>query len=297
MTRPALEVADIFRAHGSAWRRSHEGHLSLGQLKVMSAIEQCRSAALGGHVLRCDACDQVRIAYNSCRNRHCPKCQARAARQWLEARQADLLPVEYHHVVFTLPAPNAAIAYTNKAVIYDLLFAVAAETLRTIAADPKHLGAEVGVTLVLHTWARRSPIIPMCTASYPAAVSPLTANAGCAADPVSSCRCVCCRACSVAAFSKNSNKLTAQADCSSSARTRRSQISRRSYNGLRRCALANGWSMPSAPLPDPRRYSPICPATHTASPSRIRGCLRSMSAASPFATKTIAPKPRPVTER
>ena len=152
MARPALEVADIFRAHGSAWRRSHEGHLSLGQLKVMSAIEQCRSAALGGHVLRCDACDQVRIAYNSCRNRHCPKCQARAARQWLEARQADLLPIEYYHVVFTLPAPIAAIAYTNKAVIYDLLFAVAAETLRTIAADPKHLGAEVGVTLVLHTW-------------------------------------------------------------------------------------------------------------------------------------------------
>ena len=152
MARPALEVADIFRAHGSAWRRTQRGHLSLGQLKVMSAIEQCRSAALGGHVLRCDACDQVRIAYNSCRNRHCPKCQARAARQWLEARQADLLPIEYYHVVFTLPAPIAAIAYTNKAVIYDLLFAVAAETLRTIAADPKHLGAEVGVTLVLHTW-------------------------------------------------------------------------------------------------------------------------------------------------
>src|SRR6059058_4488752 len=152
MGRPALEVADIFRAHGSAWRQMQQGHLSLGQLKVMSSIEQCRSAALGGHVLRCEACEQVQIAYNSCRNRHCPKCQASAARQWLEARQADLLPVEYYHVVFTLPAPIAAIAYTNKAVIYDLLFAVAAETLRTIAADPKHLGAEVGVTLVLHTW-------------------------------------------------------------------------------------------------------------------------------------------------
>ena len=152
MARPALEVADIFRAHGSAWRRTQRGHLSLGQLKVMSAIEQCRSAVLGGHVLRCDACEQLQIAYNSCRNRHCPKCQASAARRWLEARQADLLPVEYYHVVFTLPAPIAAIAYSNKAVIYDLLFAVAAETLRTIAADPKHLGAEVGVTLVLHTW-------------------------------------------------------------------------------------------------------------------------------------------------
>jgi hypothetical protein len=152
MGRPALEVADIFRAHGPAWRQAQQGHLSVGQLKVMSAIEQCRSAALGGHVLRCDACAQVQIAYNSCRNRHCPKCQARAARRWLEARQADLLPVDYYHLVFTLPAPIAAIAYYNKAVIYDLLFAVAAQTLRTIAADPKHLGAQVGVTLVLHTW-------------------------------------------------------------------------------------------------------------------------------------------------
>src|SRR5271165_6870879 len=152
MGRPALEVADIFRVHGPAWRQAQHGHLSLGQLKVMSAIEQCRSAALGGHLLRCDACAQVQIAYNSCRNRHCPKCQARAARRWLEARQVDLLPVDYYHLVFTLPAPISAIAYTNKAVLYDLLFAVAAETLRTIAADPKHLGAQIGVTLVLHTW-------------------------------------------------------------------------------------------------------------------------------------------------
>src|SRR5271155_1970624 len=118
----------------------------------MSAIEQCRSAALGGHILRCDACAQVAIAYNSCRNRHCPKCQARAARRWLEARQADLLPLDYYHVVFTLPAPISAIAYYNKALLYDLLFELAAETLRTIAADPKHLGAQIGVTLVLHTW-------------------------------------------------------------------------------------------------------------------------------------------------
>ena len=152
MQRPALEVADIFRAHGPAWRQAQHGHLSLGQLKVMSAIEQCRSAALGGHVLRCDACAQVQIAYNSCRNRHCPKCQARAARRWLEARQADLLPLDYYHVVFTLPAPISAIAYYNKTVIYDLLFELAAQTLRTIAADPEHLGAQIGVTLVLHTW-------------------------------------------------------------------------------------------------------------------------------------------------
>jgi hypothetical protein len=148
----ALEVADILRTHGSAWRRAQRGHLSLGQLKVMSAIEQCRSAALGGHVLRCEGCRQVEIAYNSCRNRHCPKCQAGAARRWLQARQADLLPVEYYHVVFTLPAPIADIAYQNKAVVYGLLFDVAAETLCTIAADPRHLGASIGATLVLHTW-------------------------------------------------------------------------------------------------------------------------------------------------
>jgi len=150
--RPALEVADIFRGAGPAWRDAQRGHLSLAQLKVMSAIETCRSAALGGHVLRCDGCGTDAIAYNSCRNRHCPKCQASAAQRWLEARQADLLPVEYYHVVFTLPAPIAALAYSNKAVIYGLLFEVAAETLIRIAADPKHLGARIGATLVLHTW-------------------------------------------------------------------------------------------------------------------------------------------------
>ena len=152
MGRPALEVADIFRAHGPASRQQQAGHLSLGQLKVMSAIEQCRTAALGGHALRCDACDHEEISYNSCRNRHCPKCQARAAQRWLAARQADLLPVEYYHVVFTLPEPISAIAYTSKAAIYRLLFDVAAETLTTIAADPKHLGAQIGAMLVLHTW-------------------------------------------------------------------------------------------------------------------------------------------------
>ena len=152
MGRPALEVADVFHRFGPAWREQQAGHLSLGQLKVMSAIEQCRSAALGGHVLRCESCDHHEISYNSCRNRHCPKCQAKAAQRWLKARQADLLPVEYYHVVFTLPAPIADLSYTNKAVIYRLLFEVAAETLSTIAADPKHLGAQIGITLVLHTW-------------------------------------------------------------------------------------------------------------------------------------------------
>ena len=148
----ALEVADILRTHGPAWRLAQRPHLSLGQLKVMTAIEQCRTSALGGHVLRCTDCAHDVVSYNSCRNRHCPKCQAVAAKRWLVARQADLLPVDYYHVVFTLPAPISDIAYYNKAVLYGLLFEIAADTLTTIAADPQHLGAQVDATLVLHTW-------------------------------------------------------------------------------------------------------------------------------------------------
>ena len=154
MSRPVLEVADIFRGHGGAWRQANAGHVSLGQLKVMSAIENCRTAALGGHVARCenDKCGHTQIAYNSCRNRHCPKCQGAAATEWLAAREAELLPVPYFHVVFSLPAQIADIAYHNKAAIYDILFKASAETLITIAADPKHLGARIGVLSVLHTW-------------------------------------------------------------------------------------------------------------------------------------------------
>jgi hypothetical protein len=152
LSRPAVEVADIFRRRGPAWRASHAGHVSLGQLKVMSAIERCRTVALGGHVERCEDCAHLRIAYNSCRNRHCPKCQAAAAKAWLADRQAELLPVPYFHVVFTLPRPIADIAYHNQAVVYDLLLKTAADTLITIAADPKHLGARIGLTAVLHTW-------------------------------------------------------------------------------------------------------------------------------------------------
>jgi Putative transposase/Transposase zinc-binding domain len=152
VSRPALEVADIFRDRGPAWRKAHAGHVSLDQLKVMSAIESCRTAALGGHVARCEDCAYTSIAYNSCRNRHCPKCQGAAAKEWLADREADLLPVPYYHVVFTLPGPIADIAYQNKAVIYDLLFKVSAQTMLTIAADPRHLGAKIGITSVLHTW-------------------------------------------------------------------------------------------------------------------------------------------------
>jgi hypothetical protein len=152
MPNPKLEVADIFRRHGEAWRAANAGHVSLPQRRVMTAIEICRTAALGGHVERCEDCAHTRIAYNSCRNRHCPKCQWRAAERWLAARQADLLPAPYYHVVFTLPAEVGAIAYQNKAAVYGLLFKVAARSLTTIAADPKHLGAKIGLTAVLHTW-------------------------------------------------------------------------------------------------------------------------------------------------
>ena len=154
MGRPSLEVADIFCDHGPAWREANRGHVSLDQLKVMSAIESCRTAALGGHVARCEnqTCGYTTIAYNSCRNRHCPKCQGAQAREWMEAREAELLAVPYFHIVFTLPSRIAAIAYQNKAVIYDLLFKASAETMLTIAADPKHLGARIGFTSVLHTW-------------------------------------------------------------------------------------------------------------------------------------------------
>jgi hypothetical protein len=152
MPRPTLEVADIFRDHGAAWRKANAGHVSLGQLKVMSAIARCRTAALGGHVERCDDCRYTTIAYNSCRNRHCPKCQGAAAREWLAEREAELLPVPYFHVVFTLPARIASFAYQNKAVVYDLLFKASSQAVLTIAADPEHLGVRIGITAVLHTW-------------------------------------------------------------------------------------------------------------------------------------------------
>lgn len=147
-----VEVADIFRDFGPAWRQQNAGRISRGQRKVMAAIERCRTAELGGHVLECKGCGGQQIAYNSCRDRHCPKCQGSAAHRWMEARQSELLPVEYFHVVFTLPSRVRDIAYQNKEVIYNLLFKVASETLLTIGRDPKHLGAKLGITAVLHTW-------------------------------------------------------------------------------------------------------------------------------------------------
>src|SRR3974377_750686 len=156
MARPLLEVADIFRGHGAAWREANRGHVSLDQLKVMSAIERCRTAALGGHVARCEnaACGHTLIAYNPCRNRHCPKCQAAASRRWLADREAELLPVPYFHVVYTLPSELRDIAYQNKRVVYDVLMKAAAETTLAIAADPKRLGAGVGITRRRPPWGR-----------------------------------------------------------------------------------------------------------------------------------------------
>ncbi len=221
MARPALEVADIFRVHGPAWRRANAGHISLGQLKVMSAIERCRTAALGGHVTRCEKCAHEHIAYNSCRNRHCPKCQGAAAADWLAARQAELLPVPYFHVVFTVPAEIADIAYHNKAVIYDILFKAAAETLITIAADPKHLGARIGFTSVLHTWGSALTHHPTYIASFPAAGSRSTVSVGCRAGRTSSCRCACSRACSADCSSRSLSRPTTPAASASSTIWRR----------------------------------------------------------------------------
>ena len=152
MARPALEVAQVLRRYGESYRTTHDASLSWAQRRVMRAIETCRTAVLGGHLERCDTCTHQRISYNSCRNRHCPKCQSLARAEWIEHRQSELLNCQYFHVVFTLPEEMAAIAYQNKAVVYHLLFQATAETLRTIGADPKHLGADIGFFAILHTW-------------------------------------------------------------------------------------------------------------------------------------------------
>jgi hypothetical protein len=188
MGRSKLEVADIFRAHGGAYRREQTGHLNLPQLKVMSPIENCRTAALGGHVSACTKCDHQHIAYNSCRNRHCPKCQGAAAQDWMQARMDDLLPVQYFHVVFTLPPQIADIAYQNKEAVYGLLFKASAQTLQTIAADPKHLGAKIGMTTVLHTWGLAMTHHPMSTLLCRAAACHPTVSVGSPAAKGSSCR-------------------------------------------------------------------------------------------------------------
>ncbi|PAQ08916.1 hypothetical protein CIT26_15085 [Mesorhizobium temperatum] len=189
-----MEVADIFRRHGEAYRQAHDGHLGRVERRTMSAIELCRTAELGGHVEGCRSCGAIRVAYNSCRNRHCPKCQGKACREWLAARQDELLPVAYFHVVFTLPAEIAAIAFQNKAAVYTILFKAAAETLRTIAADPGHLGAGIGLTAVLHSWGQNLTYRPHLHCICRAAASPSMEGVGSPAGRGSSCPCACCRA-------------------------------------------------------------------------------------------------------
>jgi hypothetical protein len=245
----------------------------------MSAIEQCRSAALGGHVERCENCGHHRVAYNSCRNRHCPKCQGAAAKDWLAAREADLLPVGYFHLVFTLPAEIAPIAYQNKAVVYDMLFRTAAETLFTIAADPKHLGAHMGATAVLHSWGSAMTHHPH--------VHMIVPGGGISLDGA---RWIPCRPgflLPVRVLSRLFRRLflAALADAHTAGRLPSSGNSmgcateQPSPPTWRRCGGRTGSSTPSRPLPVPRRCSPISPVTPTASPSQTAGLSRSTSAA------------------
>jgi hypothetical protein len=289
-----LEVADIFRACGPAWRQS--ARLSLGQLKVMSAIEQCRSAALGGHVLRCSGCAKVEIAYNSCRNRHCTKCQASAAHRWLEARQADLLPVEYYHVVFTLPAAISAIAWYNKAVLYGLLFDIAADTLRTIAADPKHLGAQIGATLVLHTWGSALTHHPHVHGIVPGGgLSPdgerwIACRPGFFLPVRVLSRLFRRRFLEALEVAHRHGQLQFFGDY-----TGGSLIPPPLPGGLRRYVPANGLSMPGVPLRAPKRYSPISRAIHTASRSPASVCSPLMSVVSRSAGRTTVRRGVPAT--
>jgi hypothetical protein len=269
--RAAIEVADVFRAAGPAYRAAHAGHLSLAQLKVMSAIEQCRTAALGGHVEACQACGHERIAYNSCRNRHCPRCQGAAARTWLAEREADLLPVGYFHVVFTLPAEVADIAFQNKAIVYDLLFRAASETMLTIAADPKHLGARIGITAVLHSWGSAMTHHPH--------VHMIVPGGGIACDGSRWIRSRPAFLLPVRVLGQLFRRLFL---------TRLSQLhdaGRLAFFGSlapladRRAFLRHlspvrtkRWVVyAKAPFAGPRRCSPICRATHTGSPSRTAG--------------------------
>ena len=291
--RPALDIADIFRVHGPAWRLAQAGHLSLGQLKVMSAIEACRTAELGGHVERCEDCDHIRIAYNSCRNRHCPKCQGAAAQRWLEARQAELLPLAYYHVVFTLPAQIGDIAFQNKAVVYGILFQAASEALLTIAADPKHLGARIGLTAVLHTWGSALTHHPHVHCIVP--------GGGLSPDGQSW---ISCRPrfflpvrvlsdCSAGCSWTGSPKLTPKGAWPSSATSPSLPARRPSPLAWPLCGGRSGWSTPSAPSPARSLSWPISPATPTASPYRQAAWSPWTTTASPSAGRTTARTDRP----
>jgi len=196
MDRPKLEVADVFRRYGGAYRQQQGASLSSTQRRVMTAIELCRTAALGGHLERCDCCHHERPCYDSCRDRHCPKCQSLARAEWVEKRNSEVLATHYFHVVFSVPEQIAAIAYQNKDLVYGILFRAAAETLSTIAADPKHLGAEIGFFAVLHSWGQNLLSILICIVLFQAAGFHLMVPGGSPAAPTFSCPYRCSLACS-----------------------------------------------------------------------------------------------------
>ena len=285
MPRPALEVQDIFRDHGPGFRRARAGRLSLGQLKVMSAIECCRTAALGGHVAACEDCGQNHIAYNSCRNRHCPKCQGQVAREWLAAREAELLSVPYYHLVFTLPAAIADIAYQNKSVIYDILFKASAETMLTIAADPKHLGAKIGITAVLHTWGSAMTHHPHIHMIVP--------GGGISPDGSSWISCRPGFFLPVRVLSRLFRRLFIEkllaAHEAGRLKLEASPSRRPSVSSSHRCANKNGSS--TAPSADQRPCSPISPATPTVSPSRTAAWSAATAKASSSPTTPASPTP------
>ena len=292
MARPSLEVADIFRDHGSAWRLANAGHVSLDRMKVMSAIERCRTAALGGHVARCEngACAYTVVSYNSCRNRHCPKCQGAAAQKWLAAREAELLPVSYFHVVFTLPSQLRDVAYQNKRVIYDLLMKAAAETTLAIAADPKRLGARIGITAVLHTWGSAMTHHPHVHMIVPGGGLSLDGARWVAARVNFLVRV------NVLARLFRGKMLAMLMDAHRAGQLRFFNrmpglpTSARSSASSLRCAGSSGWSTARRRSRGPSRCYAICRATPIASPSRTVGWSLLMMAACHSAGKTIASK-------
>ena len=297
MPRPTLEVADVFRDHGAVWRSANAGHVSLDQLKVMSAIERCRTAALGGHVARCEDCSHTLIAYNSCRNRHCPKCQGAAAREWLAEREAELLPVPYFHLVYTLPAAIRDIAYQNKAVIYDVLFKASAETTLTIAADPKHLGARIGFISVLHTWGSALVHHPH--------VHMIVVGGGLSPDGS---QWIACRPryfLPVKVLSALFRRLFLEMLLAAHEAGRLQFFGVISYSPTKLlsaliyadCAGSSGWSTRRSRSPGPRKYCAIYPAIPTPWPSPIAGSYPPTRGASPSSTRTIGSMGRLVTRR
>jgi Transposase zinc-binding domain/Putative transposase len=220
MDRPKLEMAGVFRRYGEAYREKHGASMSTAQRRVMTAIEVCRTAALGGQIEQCDQCGHQRICYRSCRNRHCPKCQSLARAEWIQRRQAELLECQYFHVVFTLPEQLAAIAYQNKEVVYSILFRATAETLRTIASDPKHLGAEIGFFTVLHTWGSNLLHHPHLHCVVPGGGLSPDGTRWIPASLDSFCRCAYCHDCSGAYFWNISSARSIPANSDSSPRWR-----------------------------------------------------------------------------